>query len=217
MASYMYSSQICSYSEAFRVQYWKRHYCLTEGVGVEGKWLTFFMSWWHLVYGNTAAEFLPHTPGRLVCPPHDLRRQSSRWGHCTQTHSWREKETGDMGKKGERKKKTFNPTLLIFHMCRYLFLTLSFNSKLIERQWVIQLIDPIWSHDVREGGWVRRWWRRGAASLAMVMMMMASAPPQSHDVLEADVRLCGVVHTVWDGHHGNRGERGAAGPVTAAH
>lgn len=57
--------------------------------------------------------------------------------------------------------------------------------------------------------------RGGAASPAVVVV--PSVPPQRHDVLKADVRLCGVVDAVRDGHHGNGGDGGAAGPVAAAH
>lgn len=78
----------------------------------------------------------------------------------------------------------------------------------------IQLIDPIRSDGFRQGRRGGRWSWGGGASLAVaVMVVMSSAPPQCHDVLEADVCLGGVVHTVWDGHHGNRGDGGAAGPT----
>lgn len=59
---------------------------------------------------------------------------------------------------------------------------------------------------------------RGAAPPAVVVvavMMMTSALPQRHYVLEADVRLRGVVDAVGDGDHGDGGDRAAAGPVTA--
>lgn len=49
------------------------------------------------------------------------------------------------------------------------------------------------------------------------MVVMTSAPPERHNVLEADVGLRGVVDTVGDRHHGDGVERAAAGPVTAAH
>ena len=68
----------------------------------------------------------------------------------------------------------------------------------------------------RWGGW--RWWRGGAASPpAVVMVVMASALPHRHDVLEADVRLRGVVDAVGDRYHGDRVDGAAAGAVTAAH
>lgn len=66
---------------------------------------------------------------------------------------------------------------------------------------------------MREGRRRGRRWRGGGASSAVVVVVMASAPPQRHDVLEADVCLRGVVDAVGDGHHGNRGDGGAAGPT----
>lgn len=79
----------------------------------------------------------------------------------------------------------------------------------------IQLIDPVRFHQVREGRRGGRRWRRGRASPAVVVV--ASASPQCYNVLEADVCLCGVVDAVGDRHHGDGGDGGAAGPVTAAH
>lgn len=91
----------------------------------------------------------------------------------------------------------------------------------------LQLIDPIRCHKVGERGRGWRWWRGGAASTAttaaaaspsaVVMVVVTSALPHRHDVLEADVRLRGVVDAVGDRHHGDRVDGAAAGPVTAAH
>lgn len=117
---------------------------------------------------------VPHTPGRPVCPPRDGIRQSSRWGRCSQTHSWRQNHRHQPG----------FPTSKLLNVSIRDF---------------IQLIDAIRAHDVREGG-------RGTSSTVVVVV----APPQRHHVLEADVRLRGVVHAVWDGYHGNGGEGGAA-------
>lgn len=81
----------------------------------------------------------------------------------------------------------------------------------------IQLIDPIWSHEVREGRRRWGWWRGGGAASPAMVVMMTSALPQRHYVLEADVRLRGVVDAVGDRHHGNRIDGAACGPVTATH
>lgn len=80
----------------------------------------------------------------------------------------------------------------------------------------VQLIDPIGFHEVREGRRGRRRWRGGGAASPAVVVV-TSALPQRHDVLEADVRLCGVVDAVWDRHHGNGVDGAAAGPVPGAH
>lgn len=90
----------------------------------------------------------------------------------------------------------------------------------------LQLIDPIRCRKVGERGRGWRWWRGGAAATstatatspsAVVMVVVTSALPHRHDVLEADVRLRGVVDAVGDRHHGDRVDGAAAGPVTAAH
>lgn len=80
----------------------------------------------------------------------------------------------------------------------------------------LQLVDPIRSHEVREGGRGWRGWRWGGAAPPAVVVV-ASAPSQRHDVLEADVRLRGVVHAVRDRNHGDGVDGAAARPVAAAH
>lgn len=74
----------------------------------------------------------------------------------------------------------------------------------------VQLIDPVRSHEVRQ-------WRRGWRRLRGRVVVMNSALCQRHNVLEGDVCLRGVVHTVRDGHHSTRGDGAAGGSVTAAH
>lgn len=87
------------------------------------------------------------------------------------------------------------------------------TSFISRQQLNIQLIDSIGSHQVREGRGRRR--RRGRGRVSSVVV--TSAPPQHHNVLEADVCLCGVVHTVWDGHQGAGGNGSVAGPVSTVH
>lgn len=52
---------------------------------------------------------------------------------------------------------------------------------------------------------------------AAVVVVMTPAPPQRHQVLEADVGLRGVVDAVGDRHQGEGRHGAAAGAVTAAH
>lgn len=74
---------------------WKR---LTTIVLVNGKncrrnfWSIFILC--HLVVGNAADAFSPHIPGHPACPPRGWIHQSSHWGRCIQTHSWRQRGGG---------------------------------------------------------------------------------------------------------------------------
>lgn len=79
----------------------------------------------------------------------------------------------------------------------------------------IQVMNRMWSHEVRGGGRGRR--RGTGAAYSAVVVVMTSVLPVSHDVLEGDVSLCAVVHAIRDHHHGDGGHGTAASAVTAAH